>query len=274
MMNATASIHNAPAGTFPGYSANPLIRRRYYPDNGIEVPAVTEFQMREIERLALEETGPDPLYRVERAGLALALLALEMPGISSHRARILVLAGRGIAGETGTCAARHLADQRVHVALCLSHPPFAGQPLSYQHSQYESRHARGIEMWNLRAERFDLIVDCLMDHHSRSIPTGNTAGLIRWANGNGTPVLSYDIPSGIHPTTGIPAGEFIRAAATMAAGLPKTGLTPELCGDLYLADVGLRAETLHRSGIPYISPFENRLWAPLTCATDEQRLDW
>jgi hypothetical protein len=40
--------------------------------------------------------------------------------------------------------------------------------------------------------------------------------------------------------------------------LPKTGLLPNLTGDLYLADIGIPGETYKRMKLDYLSPFESR----------------
>ena len=43
----------------------------FFTPDGIEVPAVTTDQMREIDRIAIEETGPNLLQMMEDAGGAL-----------------------------------------------------------------------------------------------------------------------------------------------------------------------------------------------------------
>jgi NAD(P)H-hydrate epimerase len=72
----------------------------------------------------------------------------------------------------------------------------------------------------------------------------------------GAPILSVDVPSGVDATTGKPSGDFIRANTTMAVALPKTGLTKEKSGLLYLADVGIPASIYKDAGITnYTNPF-------------------
>ena len=41
---------------------------RYFTDAGIEVPAVTTEQMIEVDRVAIEDTGPNLLQMMENAG--------------------------------------------------------------------------------------------------------------------------------------------------------------------------------------------------------------
>ena len=47
--------------------------RRFFTETGIEVPAVAADQMREIDRIAMEETGPNLFQMMENAGSNLAL---------------------------------------------------------------------------------------------------------------------------------------------------------------------------------------------------------
>jgi NAD(P)H-hydrate epimerase len=42
--------------------------RRFFPDSGIEIPAATMDQMRELDRIAMEDTGPNLFPMMENAG--------------------------------------------------------------------------------------------------------------------------------------------------------------------------------------------------------------
>ena len=89
----------------------------------------------------------------------------------------------------------------------------------------------------------DLVIDGLIGYSLRGAPRGATADLIRWANAQGSPVLSLDVPSGVDAGSGEVFDPAIRAAATLTLALPKTGLRSpdaEGCvGELYLADIGV-----------------------------------
>ena len=61
---------------------------RFFSELGVEVPAVTGEQMREIDRIATEETGPNLYQMMENAGRGLALLSLELLGSEWEKARI------------------------------------------------------------------------------------------------------------------------------------------------------------------------------------------
>ena len=57
-----------------------LSRVRYLTAGGLEVPPVTASGMREIDRIAIEETGPNLFQMMENAGRNLALQAIEVLG--------------------------------------------------------------------------------------------------------------------------------------------------------------------------------------------------
>jgi hypothetical protein len=68
----------------------------------MEVPAVTAEQMREVDRVAMQETGPNLFQMMENAGRNLAALSMELLGNGWQQASYLVLAGSGGNGGGGS----------------------------------------------------------------------------------------------------------------------------------------------------------------------------
>ncbi len=83
---------------------------------------VTVDQMRAIDRVATEKTGPSLLQMMENAGRSLAVLVLRTVGHAIDRASVLVVAGRGGNGGGGIAAARHLSTRVERVDLWLPDP--------------------------------------------------------------------------------------------------------------------------------------------------------
>ena len=94
-----------------------------------------------------------------------------------------------------------------------------------------------------------LIVDALLG-------TGYTGGLtpgfttaVETINSSDRPVLSLDIPSGLHGDTGAVAEKAIRANRCITFAAVKTGLIagdgPRHCGELYIGDIGAPTAALH-----------------------------
>ena len=222
-------------------------------EEGILVPAVTAEQMREVDRIAIEETGPNLLQMMENAGRNLATLAIDLLGTGWREARIVVLAGSGGNGGGGICAGRHLANHGANVTLTLADPTALGEVPRWQKTVYENSGATVSD--DVEKLRPDLIIDALIGYGLRSAPSGRFADLIGWTNASGGRILALDIPSGLDATTGAARGELMQATWTLTLALPKTGLLPHRTGALYLSDIGIPSSTFRRASIQYRSPF-------------------
>lgn len=230
---------------------------------GTDVPALTRDQMRELDRIAMEETGPNLFQMMENAGRTLAQVAIDILGRGWQAARILVLAGPGGNGGGGICAARHLANRRARVTLALSDPDRLRDVPAMQRKIFHQTPGREIEISRIAEHRPDLIVDALIGYSLTGAPRGTGADLIRWANGSAAPILALDVPSGVDATTGESPGEAIKPQRTITLALPKTGLFRAATGDLFLADIGIPPGAYRRVAATYIPPFEDRFWVSL-----------
>ena len=230
----------------------------FFTPTGIEVPAVTTDQMREIDRIAMEETGPNLFQMMENAGRNLAEMTLERLGANWRQARVVVLAGSGGNGGGGIVAARHLANHGVTVELCLAAPDKLGEIPAWQYKIFQSTGGKQVLPRDLDKEAVVIILDALIGYSLQLAPRGVFADLIAWANSTGAPILSLDVPSGMDSTTGDTPGEFVHSTWTMTLALPKTGLASGNAGQITLADIGIPEETYRRAGLAYVPPFGNR----------------
>jgi NAD(P)H-hydrate epimerase len=204
-----------------------------------ELPSVSEAQMREVDRLMVDDFHISLLQMMENAGRNLAELSLR----AFTPASVLVLAGSGGNGGGGLVAARHLTNRGVPVAVALSHDKSSMAPVPRHQLEILAR----MDVTLLeQPEKADLVIDALIGYTLRGDPSGRTAELINWANAQGGPVLSLDTPSGLDVTTGKPAKPSVSATATMTIALPKHGLRHALVGDLYLADISVPAALYHQ----------------------------
>jgi NAD(P)H-hydrate epimerase len=220
------------------------------------VPAVTADQMQEIDRIAMEETGPNLFQMMENAGRNLCELALDMIGENYRENGVVILAGSGGNGGGGICAGRHLANHLVSVYLVMASPLSPLEVPAWQLQVYGAAGGKVVESESLQQLKPYLIIDALIGYSLRGAPEGRAAELISWANQLDVPVLSLDVPSGVHATSGEIPGRAARPHTTMTLALPKTGLLPRLTGNLILADIGIPAETYRQMGlVDYSSPF-------------------
>ena len=218
-------------------------------------PAVTAAQMREVDRIMVEDLGISLLQMMENAGRAFA--ELTRVHLSSIRPRrVVVLVGRGGNGGGGMAAARRLAIWGAEVRVVLAHP---GEALASAPAwQLASLRAMGIpdhrpaEAASIMHDA-DVVLDALLGYSLDGPPREPEAGLIRTANALGLPILALDIPSGLDPDRGAPNDPTIRATRTLALALPKVGLLrPEAAtsvGELWLADISVPAIAYAAFGI-------------------------
>ena len=219
-------------------------------ESGLVVPAVTTSQMREVDRVAIEELGPNLYQMMENAGRNLASLCMELLGEAWATSPIVVLAGTGGNGGGGICAARHLANHGGQITLVVSDATrLAGVPAK-QLALYLATDGRLLEVSELETLESSLTVDAVLGYSLAGAPRGVAADLIGWMSRGEAPVLALDAPSGVDATSGEAAGEHVRAATTMTLALPKTGLDVGAVGDLWLADIGIPRGVLARAGIP------------------------
>jgi NAD(P)H-hydrate epimerase len=232
-------------------------------DEGIGVPAVTTNQMIEIDRIAMEETGPNLFQMMENAGRNLAELSIKTLGNSWDKSEILILAGTGGNGGGGICAARHLANKGAKVEVCITDVENLKEVPAYQMHILKSTSTKIISIKDLQNENPDLIIDAIIGYSLSGKPKGSSAEMIEWASKKLGVRISLDVPSGVNATSGEVTGTFINPDLTMTLALPKTGLIPVVTGDLYLADIGIPAKVYEKLKIDYQPPFEEKYYVKL-----------
>jgi NAD(P)H-hydrate epimerase len=215
---------------------------------GTGLPSITTDQMREVDRVMVEDLHVELPQMMENAGRNLALLATLRfaPGT------VTVLAGPGGNGGGGLAAARHLANRGIDTTVVLHRERLAAAP-SHQ-ADIVRRMGIAIEADPPTA---DLVIDAVLGYGVSGDPRGRAAELIAWANAQDSPILSLDGPSGLDLTTGAAGTPTAEATATMTLALPKQGLEarPDLVGELYLADISVPPDVYRAFGIDLEDPF-------------------
>lgn len=237
--------------------------RLFQTKEGVWVPAVTAEQMREVDRIAMEEFGLGILQMMENAGRNLAENVMDMLGGTSGE--VTVLAGSGGNGGGGLCCARHLHNRGFRVWVVLSKE--AAILSGAARNQLQILQSAGVQPVDpSQAEdvicRAQIVVDALIGYSLRGTPQGRAAELIDLCNQHAARVLSLDVPSGLDATTGEAPGPVVHPERTLTLALPKIGFQ-RVPGDLYLADIGIPPEVYHRLGLSFESPFGERYWIRL-----------
>jgi ADP-dependent NAD(P)H-hydrate dehydratase / NAD(P)H-hydrate epimerase len=199
--------------------------------------------MRQIDRWSIERRGVASLELMERAGLELARVAASVVGDGA----VLVMIGKGNNGGDGLVAARILRDEGRQVRLVATAPLDeisgdaavnlerlgGGRPLVLTAA---GEHAAELE-------RAALIIDALLGTGFQGKPCGAVAHAIDQINQAGCPVVSADVPSGVDASTGVVAGNAVRAHATVTFHAAKPGLWvnpgKSHAGKVHVVDIGI-----------------------------------
>lgn len=223
------------------------------------VAAVTRDQMREVDRLMIEEYGISLLQMMENAGRALAELARFTMGGAISGQRVVVLAGPGGNGGGGLVAARRLHNWGAAVSVLLSHPAMEMAEVPQHQLRAVGKIGAAISVWNPSTDsansmrNADLIIDALVGYSLHGNLREPAAAMVRAANEASTPVLALDVPSGMDPDSGDARDPTMRAASTLTLALPKRGLIEPRArpyvGRLYIADISVPAGAYRRIGI-------------------------
>lgn len=237
------------------FDLDPLDLKYFSSISGDKIPGLTEEQMREVDRIAVEDFNLGILQMMENAGRNLALLAIEM--LESNIGEISILAGSGGNGGGGICCARHLRNRGHRVNVILSKDPSAYSGAAK--TQLTILQKSGLKPTPIKQAQNSIIkseiaIDALIGYSLRDAPRGNIAQLIEVANLHSKRVLALDMPSGVDSTSGKAPGAFINAEKTLTLALPKLGLNNPAAGELYLADIGIPPEVYSSIGIK-LEPF-------------------
>jgi len=195
----------------------------------MKFPFISAKQMALIDKIMVEQTGIQVIQMMEIAGLDTALLAKTM----CRGKNIAVLCGKGNNGGDGIVAARHLTNFGFNCSLIFPFNPSLLKnvplhqlkiakkmrtPILNSQNKLQKRKVLGL------ISKSNLIIDSLIGYNLRGNPKKDFAELIDAANASKKQVLAIDVPSGLDASTGKAFDPCIKASATLALTLPKTGL--------------------------------------------------
>ncbi|MEM9539672.1 MAG: NAD(P)H-hydrate dehydratase [Cyanobacteria bacterium P01_E01_bin.42] len=178
---------------------------------------VTAEQMRQIEGRMFAAGMPVAALMEKVAGAIAREIISLYP--RSHCDRVGILAGPGHNGGDALVVARELSLQGYEV--CIYFPFDRLKELTATHANYAA--SLGI-LFHPHIESLDncqLLVDGLFGFGLTREIAGEIAQSIDWINESGKPVISIDLPSGVHTDTGEVLGTAIHATHTFCLGLWK-----------------------------------------------------
>ena len=207
----------------------------------LPVELYTAAQVRELDRLAIEEQGIPSLTLMERAGAdALDALTGRYPGAGN----LVVLCGGGNNAGDGYVLARlaRQAGLEVRVIALVEPGRLKGDAAASAQKYLQT----GSVETALALEGADIIVDALLGSGLNRPVEGSFAEAIELINAASVTVFALDIPSGLNADTGVCLGSAVRADATITFIGLKRGLFtaegPEFCGEILFSDLGTPAD--------------------------------
>lgn len=207
-----------------------------------DVSSVRQMDVSEIARLG--DGGGYAL--MSRAGQsAFALLRQRWPGAT----KIAVLCGGGNNGGDGWVVA--LLAQRAGMQVRVYSPVDPQHLKGDAHRACQAALAEGVSVLVSEAwpdEQPDVWVDALVGIGFEGQPRGALAEWCQQVNASEAPVLALDVPSGVNAATGHVQGVAVKARVTLSFIALKPGLLTgaglEHCGELWLDDLDVSADTL------------------------------
>ena len=240
---------------------------------------LTAAQMREVDRVTIEERGVPGLLLMENAGARVyELLAQHYQPFDEQR--IVVLCGKGNNGGDGLVVARHLAVRGeaggMRVVLFAEPDQLKGDAAT------NYRALRGVDVeptvvtdaqgWGQVLPDLTpatVVVDALLGTGLRGPAEGLFADVIRDVNTRfpHAKVVALDMPSGLPSDTGEPMGESVRADDTITLTAPKVSqIFPPNCeriGRLTIAPIGSAPSVMEANPDLTLSRLEASDIAPL-----------
>jgi NAD(P)H-hydrate epimerase len=203
---------------------------------------LTRAQVREVDRIAIEDYGLPGVVLMENAARGAADVAMQMlpqPG------SVLIFCGAGNNGGDGLAIGRHLSNRNYDVRIIL-----AADPAKLRgDAQINFRVIQAMKLPIIPAKEFlesssrgDLLIDALFGTGLTRAIEGDAATLIGWMNASPAPTLAIDLPSGLDADTGEPTGPCVRADRTVTFVAEKKGFenptAVEYLGDVTVVDIG------------------------------------
>jgi NAD(P)H-hydrate epimerase len=188
-------------------------------------------QVRELDRIAIEEYGIPGEALMERAGAA---VFRELRATWPRARDITVLAGTGNNGGDGFVVARLAQEAGLEVRVLQFGDPDRIRGDARIHAERYGATGAAWEAFDGLPPRTDIIIDALLGTGLDRPVEGRWAEAIRAVNGHPAPVIAVDIPSGLNADTGTAMGEVVAADITPTFIALKQGLFtadgPAACG--------------------------------------------
>lgn len=210
-------------------------------------------QVRELDRLAIEQYGLPGIVLMENAGRGVVetMTALGIDG------PVVICLGKGNNAGDGLVMARHLDLLGCETLLFAWNDPHQWQGDTAINRDIVQ--ASGLQLYKLNEsadDRFERaldeaawVVDAILGTGATGAPRAPYDAVIRLANDCPARRLAVDLPSGLDADTGAASAPTFEADHTCTFVAPKPGLLAKpaahYVGELHVIDIGLPRKLLH-----------------------------
>jgi hydroxyethylthiazole kinase-like uncharacterized protein yjeF len=221
-------------------------------------------QMREADRLTIDEIGIPSIVLMENAGRQ-AVAAMEAAFDDLSSSTVGVLCGRGNNGGDGFVVARTLAQRGIEAITFLlgSVADVKGEARTNLEilgrigmTVVEIADAQEWELHFSEISDCDLIVDAIAGTGFHGPLRGMLETVVADVNGLGVPVVAIDLPTGVSADSHELEGGAIEASMTVTLAAPKIPLVlppaDAYAGDLVIADIGIPASVVEELDGPWL----------------------
>ncbi|MGH8497116.1 MAG: NAD(P)H-hydrate dehydratase [Gammaproteobacteria bacterium] len=219
-----------------------------------ELPAqiYSAAQVRELDRIAIEEAGIPGYTLMKRAGRAAFDALRERWPLAD---RLLILCGGGNnAGDAYVVARCGLEAGLDVVTAALAATDRLRGDAATARADFSAIGGNSVPWRTALLDGRDLIVDGLLGTGLERPLEGDYRAVVDSVNRAGLPVFALDLPTGMHADTGVELGAALRADATMSfVGLKLgcfLGAGPDCTGTLLFDDLGVPAGLYPRLSCP------------------------
>ncbi len=205
---------------------------------------VTAQEMREIDRIAIDEIGIPASVLMNNAGRSIA----DFIETKFKEKQISIFCGSGNNGGDGFTAAYYLSNKGFIPVIYLS-----GK--KEQVSETSKTFVNLCEKMNIKIYEIDelnlstiqlpvdgIIIDAILGTGFIGTTKGIPLEFIKIINKSGNVIVSIDTPSGLSSNGETPSGDCIKSDYTITIGLPKISLVTypckSFCGELIIQDIG------------------------------------
>lgn len=227
-----------------------------FPLHSEPVPELSLKQMKEVDRLMIEDFGISLLQMMENAGLGLAeLIRSELLAGKISGTKITVFAGSGGNGGGALVAARRLAAWGAEVSVFLLTEE--KRMIAVTAAQFRTLQKMEIPIIDSLPENPGICIDGMIGYSLNGPLSDGAAEIIHYLNGFNGLTVSLDMPSGFDIRIGKPLIPTVVADYTFMLAMPKFGLMSKenrkFTGELFLGDISVPPLLFDNLGLDFIN---------------------